>query len=681
MTLELLLLLFSLLCVYSQSSLAPLAVETLGGNSNFSVPTSIATDDSGNVFLSDVSSSSIRSWTNLPVLDKLTNSGRPFVRGAYSLNRLSMGYMGPTIKIRRSSDNATLDFYSNKDGIMGSSLDGGGTPLVTWLGNSIAYVVTWYDQSGTSNHANQGNNEYQPIYNQSAMAIDSLNSNSRFLTIPSGTIPTGSIPYSFVFKHGTQQNPSGAYFASSGTENVVRGASAASYTNSWGNNAFSFGETSTKRPGDTVTIRFNGTTQWGYINNNLTGTITRSGMSTSTGTQYLFRDSGNGTTSFLNGQLHFVYIFNTSLSDADQITAQTTLVQESSTGKITTEGSVMGITYFNNTVYFTESCSNRVRKLDYQTRNITTFAGGGNLNTSNITATDASLSYPHGIAYHNSSIFVCDSANNRIVSIHITTGILIVIAGNGTGGYNGENRTALLTTLSGPSGIAVSASGDIYFTEWFGHRVRKISATTRLIATVVGTGSPGYSNGVGTVSQLNFPFDLEFISNILLISDSFNHCIRKYNESSGMISNYIGNCTHAGQLQSTNPASTFFNRTKGMAFQPNSAYLYIADGFNNQIKRVLVDYQSSSATTSASSVHQSNSNSGTPGSTYYQTSPSGGYNYYQTSPSGGSTNYQMSPSGGSTNYQMSPSGGSTNYQTLGSIHIWTVYSHSTCCEF
>ena len=66
--------------------------------------------------------------------------------GIYSVKWLNSSYTGPIFNFRRSSDNATSDFYVSGDGnSIGTSLEGAGTTLVSWLGASTAYIKKWYD--------------------------------------------------------------------------------------------------------------------------------------------------------------------------------------------------------------------------------------------------------------------------------------------------------------------------------------------------------------------------------------------------------------------------------------------------------------------------------------------------------------------------------------------------------
>jgi hypothetical protein len=66
---------------------------------------------------------------------------------AYSLRYLKASYIGsPVVRVRRSSDNAELDFTPTKinDGT-----------LTTWTGVSDGFITIWYDQSGNVNNGRQ----------------------------------------------------------------------------------------------------------------------------------------------------------------------------------------------------------------------------------------------------------------------------------------------------------------------------------------------------------------------------------------------------------------------------------------------------------------------------------------------------------------------------------------------
>ncbi|WP_345257882.1 glycine-rich protein [Flaviaesturariibacter amylovorans] len=78
-------------------------------------------------------------------------------RMAVGMHRLSSGYSGPALRIRRASDNSSMDF-----GFSGAGLD---LPAITaFLGASDGYCSRLYDQSGNGNHLVQDNTAQQPLF-------------------------------------------------------------------------------------------------------------------------------------------------------------------------------------------------------------------------------------------------------------------------------------------------------------------------------------------------------------------------------------------------------------------------------------------------------------------------------------------------------------------------------------
>tara|TARA_R100000479_G_scaffold94638_1_gene46813 strand:- start:115 stop:1014 length:900 start_codon:yes stop_codon:yes gene_type:complete len=79
------------------------------------------------------------------------------VLGAYSLRKLSSGYAGSAVRVRRTSDNTEQDIGFDAS----SNLDT--STLTTFLGGSDGFITKWYDQSGNSRDGSQTNASKQFI--------------------------------------------------------------------------------------------------------------------------------------------------------------------------------------------------------------------------------------------------------------------------------------------------------------------------------------------------------------------------------------------------------------------------------------------------------------------------------------------------------------------------------------
>lgn len=77
--------------------------------------------------------------------------------GIYSLRKLRRGYTGPCIRIKRSSDSVSQDFYFKKYEVDFAAIS-------TFIGAGIGYVTIWYDQSPQSNEL-VSSSGFEPIIN------------------------------------------------------------------------------------------------------------------------------------------------------------------------------------------------------------------------------------------------------------------------------------------------------------------------------------------------------------------------------------------------------------------------------------------------------------------------------------------------------------------------------------
>ena len=192
-------------------------------------------------------------------------------------------------------------------------------------------------------------------------------------------------------------------------------------------------------------------------------------------------------------------------------------------------------------LYFSDTDNHLVRKVDTK-GTMSTIAGtcAPGYSGDGGPAAAAQLNQPYGVAVDAAgNVYVADYGNNRVRKI-ATDGTISTVAGNGQQKLAGDGVPAASSPIMTPRNVAVDANGNLYISEFQGHRVRKL-APNGTIATTVGIGIAGYGGdaGAATAAQLNFPAGLAVDrAGALYIADSGNHRVRRV--ANGVITSVLG---------------------------------------------------------------------------------------------------------------------------------------------
>ena len=164
-------------------------------------------------------------------------------------------------------------------------------------------------------------------------------------------------------------------------------------------------------------------------------------------------------------------------------------------------------------LFIADSGNNVVREVDLSTGVITTVAGNwdlGGYSGDGGAATSAQLSYPTGVAVRRRGRPLHrrqrQQRRPRSRSLHGRDhhGGRKLRLGSG---YSGDGGAATGAQLSGPSGVAVDAAGDLFIADSANNVVREVNLSTGMISTVAGNGTCGYSGdgGAATLAELSDP--------------------------------------------------------------------------------------------------------------------------------------------------------------------------------
>lgn len=131
-----------------------------------------------------------------------------------------------------------------------------------------------------------------------------------------------------------------------------------------------------------------------------------------------------------------------------------------------------------------------------------------------------------GLACDASGNIYATGYSNNDVYKYSPSGTLTPIAG-AVGQVGNTDGTGAAARFNFPAGIALDPSGNIYITDAFNHRIRKITAAG--VVTTLAGNDPGLTDGIGAGASFNYPLALsgDFANHVLYVADISNHRIRK----------------------------------------------------------------------------------------------------------------------------------------------------------
>lgn len=134
-------------------------------------------------------------------------------------------------------------------------------------------------------------------------------------------------------------------------------------------------------------------------------------------------------------------------------------------------------------LYFSDTNNNRIRKVvfagapDFKDGQIVTVAGTGERDYGGDggPAAAARIAYPQDLEFGpDGNLYFADTNNNRVRMIDLDTGVITTVVGTGEKGYAGDGGQAVDAELDRPFGVAFDDAGDLYVSDTFNSRIRKV---------------------------------------------------------------------------------------------------------------------------------------------------------------------------------------------------------------
>jgi len=213
-------------------------------------------------------------------------------------------------------------------------------------------------------------------------------------------------------------------------------------------------------------------------------------------------------------------------------------------------------------------------------QDVSTLAGstGGFLNA---TGSSAKFNNPRGICNDGAgNLYISDTYNHKIRKIVIATGEVSTLAGSTPGFLNG---TGTSTKFYNPEGIC-SDGTNLYVADAANEKIRKIVIATGEVSTLAGS-TNGYTNAIGTLAKFRYPNGLCYDgTGNLYVADYGNNKIRKIAIATGEVSTLAGSI--AGYANGTGTSAKFTNPSDLCI--DGAGNLYIADTYNHRIRKIVI---------------------------------------------------------------------------------------------
>jgi len=195
---------------------------------------------------------------------------------------------------------------------------------------------------------------------------------------------------------------------------------------------------------------------------------------------------------------------------------------------------------------------------------------------------------PRGIAtLPDGRLAISDYQHHVIQLVDPVSGISSVLAGtwDNAGMVDGS-----ISKFSTPYGIAV-LDGELVVADYDNHRIRRIGLDG-MVTTLAGTGSAGFSDGVGASAVLNKPQGVTVAAGTIYFSDLGNYRVRSI-QGDAVVT--IAGTGEGGFLDNDDPLQAQLFGLEGVTASPDGSFVYVADGTRgesvlyNRVRMIEID--------------------------------------------------------------------------------------------
>ena len=154
------------------------------------------------------------------------------------------------------------------------------------------------------------------------------------------------------------------------------------------------------------------------------------------------------------------------------------------------------------------------------------------------------LTSPFGVAFNSGGdMWIVELEGGRVHKLD-RSGNLHHAGGDGSKSYKGDGGKLADATFNGMHNCDTLPNGDLLIGDSWNHCIRKVDAKTGVVTTIAGNGKKGFSGDGGPATEATFDFvmciTLSPDKHVIHVADLNNHRIRAVDLKSGMVSTIAG---------------------------------------------------------------------------------------------------------------------------------------------
>jgi len=206
-----------------------------------------------------------------------------------------------------------------------------------------------------------------------------------------------------------------------------------------------------------------------------------------------------------------------------------------------------GMTLAGDFLYVADERNHAIRRIHTITDDVDTIAGNGKVGIlllgSYDAPTDVSLNSPSDVVIKDSKLYIAMAGLHQVWCLSLVTGTLKLFSGSGKEGLlDGPATTA---TFSQPSGLTLLFNR-LYSVDAGASAVREVDVETGAVKTIIGKGLFDYGDcdGSGKTARLQYPLDIQADPEhrMLWIADTYNNKIKRIGVNSEFVSSVAVDC-------------------------------------------------------------------------------------------------------------------------------------------